>query len=81
MSNTIPELVNSVKSELKNMSEIVEEASSEMNRQSKEIERVCDKVENKISYTYDVKNKFDVVSEIKENETSYMIDGSQTLIN
>jgi hypothetical protein len=28
-----------------------------------------------------VKNKFDVVSEIKENETSYMIDSSQTLIN
>jgi hypothetical protein len=49
-----------------------------MNRQSKEIERVCEKVENKISYTCDVKNKFDVLSEIKENETSYMLDSSQT---
>jgi uncharacterized protein YdiU (UPF0061 family) len=49
-----------------------------MNRQSKEIERVCEKVENKISYKCDVKNKFDVLSEIKENETSYMIDSSQT---
>jgi hypothetical protein len=53
-------------------------APSEMNRQSKQIERVCDKVENKISYTCDVKNKCDVLSEIKENETSYMIDNSQT---
>jgi hypothetical protein len=48
-----------------------------MNRQSKQIERVCDKVENKISYTCDVKNKCDVLSEIKENETSYMIDNSR----
>jgi hypothetical protein len=60
------------------MSEKFEEAPSEMNRQSKQIERVCDKVENKISYTCDVKNKCDVLSEIKENETSYMIDNSQT---